>query len=98
MKLAIIGGGSWGTALACVLAQRFTDVYLWVHEPDIAQTLQTTRLNPVFLPGIAIPENVTAGNSLREALSGADIVLSVMPSHVVRPVYTEMGSFLRAAR
>lgn len=53
-KLAIIGGGGWGTALACVLSPRFDSVTLWMHEADLAVTVQRTRVNPVFLPGIEL--------------------------------------------
>jgi glycerol-3-phosphate dehydrogenase (NAD(P)+) len=89
-RLAIIGGGSWGTALACVLASRFDRITLWVHEPDLAEQVERTRENSIFLPGIHLPANVRAGHSLEIALAGADVVLSVMPSHAVRDVYTRM--------
>ena len=92
--LAIIGGGSWGTALACVLAPRFDRVSLWVNESDLAARIQATRVNDIFLPGIAIPAHVQVGSSLEQTLAGADVVLSVMPSHVVRDVYTRMLPWL----
>src|SRR3954454_16926277 len=92
--LAIVGGGSWGTALACVLAPRFEQVRLWVNEPDIAQKLQSTRVNELFLPGITLPANVMAGNALEAAVAGADFVIGVMPSHVAREVYTRLAPFL----
>jgi glycerol-3-phosphate dehydrogenase (NAD(P)+) len=93
-RLAIIGGGSWGTALSCILASRFDQVTLWVHEPDLAAQIERTRVNGIFLPGIPIPPNVHAGHSLETALAGADVVLSVMPSHAVRDVYTRMLPWL----
>ena len=93
--LAIIGGGSWGTALACVLAPRFDHVRLWMNEAEIAERTQSTRVNDVFLPGFSLPATVTVGNSLEEALADADFVLSVMPSHVVRAVYQRMLPWLR---
>jgi glycerol-3-phosphate dehydrogenase (NAD(P)+) len=93
--LAIVGGGSWGTALACVLAPRFGQVRLWMNEPEVAERTERTRLNDVFLPGIRLPDNVAAGNDLEGALDGAEFVLSVMPSHVVRAVYTRMLPSLR---
>jgi glycerol-3-phosphate dehydrogenase (NAD(P)+) len=93
-RLAIIGGGSWGTALACVLAPRFDRVTLWVHEPDLAARIEQTRVNDIFLPAIPLPANVQAGHSLEIALAGADVVLSVMPSHAVRDVYTRMLPWL----
>lgn len=89
-KLAIIGAGSWGTALACVLAPRFASVSLWAYEADLAERLEATRSNDVFLPGFRLPGNVAAGHSLEAALEGAETVVSVMPSHVVRAVYVQM--------
>lgn len=94
-KLAIIGGGGWGTALACVLAQRFHTVSLWMHETDLAATVERTRVNQIFLAGITIPGNLRVTSSLETALHGADIVVSVMPSHVVRVVYTQLLPHLR---
>jgi len=95
-KLAIIGGGGWGTALACVLARRFEVAHLWVYEPDLAGRIEATRVNDRFLPGVMLPPNVRAGDSLEGALAGADVVLSVMPSHVVRPLYTRIAPLLES--
>jgi glycerol-3-phosphate dehydrogenase (NAD(P)+) len=89
-NLAIIGGGSWGTALAVVLAPRFERVRLWVYESDLCQRLTASRENDVYLPGAPIPLNVQPTSDLSEALDGAQIVLSVMPSHLVRRVYGQM--------
>ncbi len=89
-RLSIIGGGSWGTALACVLAPRFASVRLWIYEPDLAARTQRSRVNDVFLPDIALPGNIEAGHSLEEALADADVVLSAVPSHLVREVFTAM--------
>jgi glycerol-3-phosphate dehydrogenase (NAD(P)+) len=94
-RLAIIGGGSWGTALACVLGPRFDRVTLWVYEAELAERIESTRVNDIFLPGISLPPNVRAEHSLETALEGADIVLSVMPSHAVRTVYSQMLPFLK---
>jgi glycerol-3-phosphate dehydrogenase (NAD(P)+) len=94
MKLAIIGGGGWGTALACVLAPRFESVSLWLNEPNLAEQIRETRRNEVFLPGIVLPEKVRPESSLEAALFGADVVLSVMPSHVVRGMYSRMKPWL----
>lgn len=94
-RLAIIGGGSWGTALACVLAPRFDHVSLWVHEADLAARMRQTRVNDIFLPGIPLPPNVAVESSLENALTGADVVLSVMPSHAVRNVYIRMLPWLK---
>lgn len=94
MKLAVIGGGGWGTALACVLAPRFDDVRLWLNEPELAARIAATRVNDLFLPGIRLPDKVRPETSLEAALESADFVLSVMPSHVVREIYGRMAPHL----
>jgi glycerol-3-phosphate dehydrogenase (NAD(P)+) len=93
-SLAIIGAGAWGTALACVLAPRFERVALQANEPDLAARMEATRVNDIFLPGFRLPDNVRAGDSLEGALRGAGTVLSVMPSHVVRAVYSRILPYL----
>ena len=98
-KLAIVGGGAWGTALARVLGPRFSEIQLWVFEDGLAGQIQRDRTNEAFLPGIILPSNITASNSLAQVLEGARTVISVMPSHVVREVYTQMTPHLdRRAR
>jgi glycerol-3-phosphate dehydrogenase (NAD(P)+) len=89
-KLSIIGGGSWGTALAIALAPRFDEVRLWFHERDIAERASTTRENDVFLQGFRLAANILPGSDLGEMLCGADVVLGVMPSHHARGLYARM--------
>jgi glycerol-3-phosphate dehydrogenase (NAD(P)+) len=96
-RLAIIGAGSWGTALAIVLAPRFETVNLWVYETDLAARLAAGRENDVYLPGFQLPANVRTTSSLGEALGGAEIVLSVMPSHLVRTLYRQMLPHINAS-
>ncbi|HYW43402.1 MAG TPA: NAD(P)H-dependent glycerol-3-phosphate dehydrogenase [Bryobacteraceae bacterium] len=93
--LAIIGAGSWGTALAIVLAQRFERVRLWVYEPDLAGRMRRDRQNDVYLPGNQIPLNVEITTELPVVLEDAGMVLSVVPSHLVRGLYRQMRPFLR---
>jgi glycerol-3-phosphate dehydrogenase (NAD(P)+) len=90
MKLAIIGGGSWGTALAIVLAPRSEFLRLWVYEPDLAERMASPRQNDAFLPGFTLPDSVEIVHELAAALEGADIVLGVMPSHHARTIYSAM--------
>ena len=93
-RLAIIGGGSWGTALAIVLAPRFPEVRLWVYEQDLAARMRQSRENDVYLPGYQVPPNVDIASDLEPVLEDAGMVLSVVPSHLVRSLYTRMKPFL----
>ena len=90
MTLAIIGGGSWGTALSIVLAPRFTTLRLWVYEADLAERLRATRENDVYLPGLRVPDHVEIVTDLAAALDHAEIVLCVIPSRHGRALYTRM--------
>ena len=96
-NLAIIGGGSWGTALAMVLAPRFERVRLWVYEPDLVERIRANRENDVYLPGFRVPDNVEVHNELAPALGDAAIVLGVMPSHLARGLYKQMAPHLDPA-
>jgi acyl phosphate:glycerol-3-phosphate acyltransferase len=89
-NLAIIGAGSWGTALAIVLAPRFRAVRLWVYETDLAARMRVSRENDVYLPGFQLAEPRGSYERSANALEGADVVLSVMPSHLVRRLYQQM--------
>jgi glycerol-3-phosphate dehydrogenase (NAD(P)+) len=89
-NLSIIGAGSWGTALAIVLAPRFSRVRLWAHETDLAARMRLSRENDVYLPGFRLADHVDVGSDLPAALEDADVVLSVMPSHLVRRLYEQM--------
>lgn len=96
-SLAIIGGGSWGTALAIILAPRFPRVRLWVYEADLAARMRETRENDVYLPGCRLPRHVEVVSQLPDALHEAEIVLSAIPSHLVRALYQQMLPFLNGS-
>jgi glycerol-3-phosphate dehydrogenase (NAD(P)+) len=90
MTLAIVGAGSWGTALAIVLSPKFERVRLWVHEEDLAARMKDTRENDMYLMGFKLPPNVGILTDLAEAVEGATVVMGVMPSHHARGLYTRM--------
>ena len=94
-NLSIIGGGSWGTALAIILAPRFSHVKLWAYESDLAERMQQGRRNDVYLPTSEIPTNVAITSSLEAALAEAEIVLGVMPSHLARAMYERMRPYIK---
>jgi glycerol-3-phosphate dehydrogenase (NAD(P)+) len=95
-KIAIIGGGSWGTALAIALARssRPHRIALWAHSPDVVELLRVKRVNEIYLPGFKLPAEVEVTGALPEALAGAEIVLGVMPSAHAREVYRAMRPYL----
>ena len=95
-NIAIIGAGSYGTALALVAARSGHPVKLWAHDPEVAKILKTNRENQVYVPGFALPENIAPTHELNEALRDAELVITAIPSHVCREVYTNMLPFLRA--
>ena len=88
-KLAIIGAGGWGTALAIVLAPRFGRVRLWVYEADLAARMRATRENDVYLPGVRLPDQVEVVTELAYAVENAWIVLGAVPSRHARRIYTD---------
>ncbi len=90
-KIAILGGGSWGTALAMVLSRSRTrhKLSLWAHDPAIANAMRSRRTNETYLPGLALPAEIEVTNNLAEALPGAEIVLGVIPSAHARSVYAQ---------
>lgn len=92
MTLAILGGGSWGTALAIVLGPRFSKIRLWVVETDLAERMRDSRENDVYLAGFRLPENVEVTSELKK-IAGAEMVLGVMPSRFARAVYREAAPY-----
>lgn len=95
-RIAVIGAGAWGTALAIVLGRRGGhDIRLWAFEHEVCASILERRTNDLFLPGARIPDAVAPTNSLADAVRDAEIVLSVMPSHHVRRLFTQMLPHLR---
>ncbi|HZW36331.1 MAG: NAD(P)H-dependent glycerol-3-phosphate dehydrogenase [Deltaproteobacteria bacterium] len=83
-RIAVVGGGSWGTAFAVMLSERHPDVSLWVREPEVYAEILEGRENRSFLPGIPVPRGVLPTTDLAEALAGRDIVAVAVPSHHLR--------------
>jgi glycerol-3-phosphate dehydrogenase (NAD(P)+) len=95
-SISIIGAGSWGTALGVALAGAGRDIRLWAYEAEVVARIQERRENHIYLPGIQLPPGMAATGSLEEALDGAEIVLTVVPSHVCRAVFDDMRPHLRS--
>lgn len=94
-RIAVIGAGGWGTALSLSLANTGHEVCLWAYEIEVVESIRARRVNEIFMPGIRLPETVQATTELAEALDAAEIVLTVMPSHVCRTLYEKMLPYLQ---
>jgi glycerol-3-phosphate dehydrogenase (NAD(P)+) len=92
--IAVLGAGSWGTALSLLLARNGHDVILWGHLPEAVAALNSDRENQEFLPGFPFPENLTASNDLGAAVSNRDILV-VVPSHAFRTVLQQLSDHLQ---
>ena len=90
-RISVIGAGAWGTGLAIVLGRKGThQVRLWAHETEVCESINARHVNELFLADCPIPAAVVATNNLEEALRDVVIVVSVMPSHHTRRVFTSM--------
>jgi glycerol-3-phosphate dehydrogenase (NAD(P)+) len=92
----VVGGGAWGTALAAVAARRGDhQVRLWALEKEVCDSINARHVNQLFLPQVNLPREIQSYNGFREALEGAEIVVSVMPSHHCRRSFEHMAQWLR---
>ena len=95
-RVAVIGAGSWGTALAMVAARNQLEVKMWAREPDVALEINRTRRNPFYLSAFELPQNVHATTAAEDAIDGADFVVLVVPSHAMREIATHLRPHLRS--
>jgi glycerol-3-phosphate dehydrogenase (NAD(P)+) len=93
-EVAVVGAGSWGTALGLHLARSGRGVRLWARDAATVDAINQRRENPVYLPGIALPPSLTATTSLADAVSDARTVLVVTPSEFCRGVYRQLGALV----
>ncbi|HEY4485908.1 MAG TPA: NAD(P)-binding domain-containing protein, partial [Nitrospiria bacterium] len=94
MKIAVIGGGSWGTGLAFLMADIGHSVAVWAYEKEVAESINLQHENSLYLPGVTLPSRITSTPSLEEAVRGAQMILFAVPSHVARPVLIHLASLL----
>jgi glycerol-3-phosphate dehydrogenase (NAD(P)+) len=87
--IAVIGAGSWGTTLACLLAEKEYDVSLWAFEKEIVETVRKTGMNSVYLPGVILPVNLKVTGDLEEAVKKSRYILNVVPTQFTRSVFKD---------
>jgi len=91
VNTAVIGGGSWGSAIAIHLGRLHLPVKLWIREPDILHAVRKRGVNPAFLPGFVFPPEVTACGDIREAARGASVIFIAVPSRYCRGIYRRLA-------
>jgi glycerol-3-phosphate dehydrogenase (NAD(P)+) len=95
-RVAVLGAGSWGTTFAKVLADAGRHVTLWARRPELASAVNELRMNPDYLPGIRLPDNLVATADARLALAGAEAVMLAVPSQTLRDNLTAWRPILPA--
>ena len=94
IKIGVVGAGSWGTALANLLASKGFAIDLWVFEKEVIQQIKESGENQYFLPDIKLSSNLKPRNNLVNVVSGKDLVLVVVPSHVMRETTLKMAQHI----
>ncbi|RJP76003.1 MAG: NAD(P)-dependent glycerol-3-phosphate dehydrogenase [Desulfobacteraceae bacterium] len=89
-KIGVVGAGSWGTALANQLAEKGFIIDLWVFESQVKQEILEHRENSIFLPGITLSKNILPSNDFHPVASDKDLLLVVVPSHLMRETMTRL--------
>ena len=93
-RIAIIGAGSWGTALAVIAARAGHEVQLWSRNHEVVSSINAQHLNPSYLTSVQIPPSVVASNEIDAVLNHAEHVLFAAPSHAARELFTTMAPHL----
>lgn len=94
-RIAVIGAGSWGTALAMLLAKNGHEVKLWSHNHEHATLMQNDRENARYLSGLTFPEALTASSDIKHVLEKTDHILVVVPSHAFRETLENIKPFIK---
>jgi glycerol-3-phosphate dehydrogenase (NAD(P)+) len=94
VRIAVVGGGSWGTALAAHLTRCGHEVRLWLRDEATARAILERRENPVYLPGVVLPDGLAASTDMARVASGAEAVFTVVPSEFCRAVFRSLAPSL----
>ena len=93
-NVAVIGAGSWGTALAIVLAENCQQVTLWARREELCREIRQTRENKAYLPGVTLPKNITVTSDLERAVYQKEAIVLVVPSHTVRTIARQLAPYI----
>jgi len=92
--ISVIGAGSWGTTLACLLTEKGYDVSLWAYEKEIVDEINVSRTNSIYLPDIMLPANLKAINNIEGAVKQARYILNVVPTQFTRSIFKKAVKFI----
>ncbi len=92
--IAVIGAGSWGTTLACLLTEKGYDVSLWAYEKEIVDEINGSRVNSIYLSDVILPVNLKATNNIGDAVKQARYVLNVVPTQFTRSIFKEAEKYI----
>src|SRR4030042_2165621 len=87
--ISVLGAGSWGTTLACLLSDKGYDVTLWVHQKELAEEINNTRINRIYLPDTILPDNLKVTSSIDVTVKRARYVVNAVPAQFTRAVFKE---------
>lgn len=93
-KIAVVGAGSWGTALACLLAEKGYDVSLWVYEKELVEDIRKTGINNKYLPNVAFPDKIKPSNEIQDVLKDSGYVINAVPTQHTREVFTGAAAYI----
>jgi len=94
VKIGVVGAGSWGTALANLLALKGFKIDLWVFEREVKDQIESYRENKVFLPGVSLSDQIYPSNDFEAVVKEKDLVLLVVPSHVMRETASKIREYI----
>lgn len=94
MRVAVVGAGAWGTALALAAVRRGAEGMLWSFDPAHVAEMRRERANPRFFPGFSLPESLGVTDSLAEVASFADAFVVAVPSHVARATLEKLAPYV----
>ena len=92
--IAVVGAGSWGTALACLLSNKGLNISLWVYEKELAEEMEKIRINKIYLPDVRIPKNIKISHQVSEVVKKAQYILNAVPAQYTRSVFKESLPFV----
>ena len=98
MKIAVIGSGSFGTAMSSLLAKKGYDVMLWSYFQKEAEAIERNRENVEFLKGVKLSDNIHCTNDLKSCVEGADLVVTVVPSFATRQTAKSLSEYIKDAQ